>query len=174
MWIDPLDGTSDFVKGNLPAVTVLIGLSIKGYSRIGIVHTPFSEEDPSLGRTVFATVEHGAFKVFFDEKKTREESLKRTPEYMEPFDVRGEPPEDYQFTVAASISHFSKELKQIIETVQPVEIKRIGGAGNKCCSVAMGTVNAYMHPVYGLSNWDLCAPETIVKAMGGYATNVLE
>lgn len=28
VWIDPLDGTSDFVKGNLPACTVLIGLSI--------------------------------------------------------------------------------------------------------------------------------------------------
>lgn len=41
VWIDPLDGTSDFVKGNLPAVTVLIGLSIKGESRIGIVHNPF-------------------------------------------------------------------------------------------------------------------------------------
>ena len=30
VWIDPLDGTSDFVAGNLPAVTVLIGVSIKG------------------------------------------------------------------------------------------------------------------------------------------------
>lgn len=29
VWIDPLDGTSDFVKGTLTAVTVLIGLSIK-------------------------------------------------------------------------------------------------------------------------------------------------
>lgn len=28
VWIDPLDGTSDFVKGNLPACTVLIGLTI--------------------------------------------------------------------------------------------------------------------------------------------------
>lgn len=38
VWIDPLDGTSDFVKGNLPAVTVLIGLSINGHSRAGVVH----------------------------------------------------------------------------------------------------------------------------------------
>ena len=36
VWIDPLDGTSDFVKGTLSAVTVLIGLSIKDKSRIGI------------------------------------------------------------------------------------------------------------------------------------------
>ena len=45
VWIDPLDGTSDFVAGNLPAVTVLIGLSINGQSKAGIIHHPFSLED---------------------------------------------------------------------------------------------------------------------------------
>lgn len=44
-WIDPLDGTSDFVKGNYPAVSVLIGLSIKGVAKIGIVHNVFADED---------------------------------------------------------------------------------------------------------------------------------
>ena len=68
VWIDPLDGTSDFVKGNLSAVTVLIGLSIKGCSKIGIVHTPFSEQDPEMGETVFASLEHGAFKMRFNEQ----------------------------------------------------------------------------------------------------------
>ena len=45
VWIDPLDGTQDFVNGNLTAVTVLIGLSINEKSRIGIVHKPFADED---------------------------------------------------------------------------------------------------------------------------------
>jgi 3'(2'), 5'-bisphosphate nucleotidase len=45
VWVDPLDGTSDFIKGNLPAVTVCIGLSISGKSRAGVVHSPFSLED---------------------------------------------------------------------------------------------------------------------------------
>lgn len=45
VWIDPLDGTSDFVKGNLSAVTVLIGLSINNHSRLGVVHNAFSDED---------------------------------------------------------------------------------------------------------------------------------
>ena len=64
VWIDPLDGTSDFVSGNLSAVTVLIGLSIKGISRIGIVHNPFSDDaDPTKGRTLFGSIEHGLFKL---------------------------------------------------------------------------------------------------------------
>lgn len=56
----------------------------------------------------------------------------------------------------------------------PVEIKRIGGAGNKCANVATGNVDSYIFPQFGLKYWDLCAPEVLIKAMGGYSTNVKE
>ena len=56
VWIDPLDGTKDFVKGNLPAVTVLIGLAIDGVPKIGVVHNPFQTNEPTAqGVTVFGT-----------------------------------------------------------------------------------------------------------------------
>ena len=55
-----------------------------------------------------------------------------------------------------------------------MDIKRIGGAGNKCANVAVGTVDTYMHPSQGLKYWDLCASEILIKAMGGYATNLKE
>jgi len=45
VWIDPLDGTSDFVKGNLSAVTVLIGLVIDGIPKIGVIHHPFKTNE---------------------------------------------------------------------------------------------------------------------------------
>jgi 3'-phosphoadenosine 5'-phosphosulfate (PAPS) 3'-phosphatase len=62
VWIDPLDGTKDFVKGNLSAVTVLIGLAINGIPKIGVVHHPFKTNDnDGIGLTLFATQEHGAF-----------------------------------------------------------------------------------------------------------------
>jgi|Transcript_7219 3'(2'), 5'-bisphosphate nucleotidase len=66
VWIDPLDGTSDFVKGNLSAVTVLIGLAINGRSRLGVVHNPFTEEDSEVGKTIFGSAEHGVFKLSYD------------------------------------------------------------------------------------------------------------
>lgn len=71
VWIDPLDGTSDFVKGTLDAVTVLIGLSLNGKSRAGIIHKPFANasttdnEDKTNGVTTFASAEHGAFQVSY-------------------------------------------------------------------------------------------------------------
>ncbi|TNV77442.1 hypothetical protein FGO68_gene3280 [Halteria grandinella] len=175
VWIDPLDGTSDFVKGNLPAVTVLIGLSIKGHSRIGVVHNPFGDEDQSKGRTLFGTIEHGLFRIEYDEEvKDKEAYLSREIKYIEPFNFTDSPPEDHSFTVAASLSHFSAQMKSIIESIHPVSIKRIGGAGNKCANVALGVVDTYMHPTAGLKYWDLCASEILIKAMGGYTTNVFE
>ena len=41
IWIDPLDGTSEFVQGHLSSVTVLIGLTIDGIPKAGVVHHPF-------------------------------------------------------------------------------------------------------------------------------------
>jgi fructose-1,6-bisphosphatase/inositol monophosphatase family enzyme len=86
VWIDPLDGTSDFVKSNFPAVTVLIGLSINGYSRAGVVHNPFCIENEELSATYFGTGEHGTFKVLYDKKMTVEEVVSRKIEYLNPFD----------------------------------------------------------------------------------------
>jgi 3'-phosphoadenosine 5'-phosphosulfate (PAPS) 3'-phosphatase len=64
VFIDPLDGTKEFLKGNLSAVTVLIGLAINGKSRAGIIHYPFAPENKSVGKTVFGTMEHGAYVAF--------------------------------------------------------------------------------------------------------------
>ena len=171
VWIDPLDGTSDFVKGNLPAVTVLIGLSIKDKSRVGIVHNPYSVQDREVGNTFFGSAEHGVFKIVSDKNFTTQELISRQIEYFEPFQVE-EPAEDHRIRVAASLSHFSDTIKTIIESIEPVEIVRLGGAGNKCCNLAQSTVDAYIHPSPGLHHWDLCAPESLVKAMGGWATNL--
>ena len=111
VWIDPLDGTSDFVKGTLSAVTVLIGLSIKDKSRIGIVHNPYSAEDESVGKTIFGTGEQGAFKLAYHKEMTEAEQLGRTPEYIAPFDHDEEPADDHTIRVAASLSHFSPTIK---------------------------------------------------------------
>lgn len=45
VWIDPVDGTNCFVKGWMSCVTVIIGVSIKGRARIGVVHQEFFIEN---------------------------------------------------------------------------------------------------------------------------------
>ena len=56
LFIDPLDATAEFVKGNIDAVTVLLGLTVKGVPKIGIIHNPFSTNDlNSMSLTIFGT-----------------------------------------------------------------------------------------------------------------------
>jgi 3'(2'), 5'-bisphosphate nucleotidase len=174
VWIDPLDGTSDFIKGNFTAVTVLIGLSIKGFSRAGVVHNVYSTEEETLGMTYFGTGEHGAFKAPYHIEMDFDEVKKMAChcEYLKPFNLEEKVDDDYKIRVAASLSHFSSTMQEILETLAPVEIKRIGGAGNKCNSLAINEVDCYIHPSPGLCYWDLCAPEALIKGMGGYGTNL--
>lgn len=47
----------------------------------------------------------------------------------------------------------------------------MGGAGHKCAQVAVGNVDSYIYRGKGLKYWDMCAPESIVKGMGGLATD---
>jgi 3'-phosphoadenosine 5'-phosphosulfate (PAPS) 3'-phosphatase len=94
--------------------------------------------------------------------------------YLQPFDHFGEPAEGHSIKVAASLTHFSEQMSSIIKTMEPVEICRMGGAGNKCNNLAIGNVDCYIHPSPGLCYWDLCAPESLVKGMGGYATNLAQ
>ena len=50
----------------------------------------------------------------------------------------------------------------------------MGGAGNKVGNLIQGQVDCYIHPIPGLMYWDLCAPESLVKGMGGQATNLAQ
>jgi len=171
VWIDPLDGTSDFVKENFSACTVLIGLSIGGYSRVGVVHQQFTPENLEESATYFGTGEHGAWKVKYNKSMTVEDTLKRSIEYIEPFDHDEVCSSDKNIRIAASLQHFSAKMTLIADKIGPVEVVKLGGAGNKCNNLTIGTVDTYLHPSPGLKFWDLCAPESIIKGMGGYATD---
>ena len=55
VWVDPLDATNAFVRGELDYVSLLIGLSIKGISKAAVLHKPF------VNKTLFGTAEHGVY-----------------------------------------------------------------------------------------------------------------
>lgn len=41
IWLDPLDGTKEFVKGKLQFVTCMIGVSYKDRPLFGVISRPF-------------------------------------------------------------------------------------------------------------------------------------
>jgi hypothetical protein len=58
LWIDPIDARKTF--NETPSdITTIMGLSIKGFPRAGIVHKPFYSG--TFGRTYMGTIESGLY-----------------------------------------------------------------------------------------------------------------
>jgi len=162
VWIDPLDGTSDYCRGNISAVTVLIGLTIKDYSRIGVIHFPFSAlPDKSKGMTLFGTGEHGCYSVNYTAGVTPQEMTARVPEYMAPFE--GAPAEDFQIRVALSSNRPAEP--EMMAAIAPSTAVGLGGCGNKAAQLLLDNADAYI--TSGLNYWDICACEPLIRARGG-------
>lgn len=87
VWIDPIDGTRALMDGNLDQVTSLVGITVKGRPRVGIVHKPFANESNSnLSRTYVGSTESGLF--YFDHSK--HDRTTSSPTYVPPFANIGE------------------------------------------------------------------------------------
>jgi 3'-phosphoadenosine 5'-phosphosulfate (PAPS) 3'-phosphatase len=116
VWIDPLDGTSDYCRGNISAVTVLIGLTIKDKSRAGIVHIPFVE-GMEHGQTLFGTGEHGAYRVDYLGRNSDAENNKRSLVYLPPYE---DTPKD-DFAIRAAVSSNRPAPKEQMDAIAPAK-----------------------------------------------------
>jgi 3'(2'), 5'-bisphosphate nucleotidase len=154
-WVDPLDGTKEYTEGGewLEHVTVLIGLSVNGVPLGGVIHQPFyqylSNKD-TKGRTVWGAVGLGAFGAESD-----------------PTPLQADQP-----VYTTTRSHSSPVVNECLAAFEPCTVKRLGGAGHKVLAVLDKRVHAYIYPSLGCKKWDTCAPEAILRAAGGYLTDI--
>jgi 3'(2'), 5'-bisphosphate nucleotidase len=139
--LDPIDGTKEFTMGNLDAVTVLLGISVRGKAIAGVVHTPFTK------RTVYGCVGVGAFG---DIHRDMQRDATRDG-----------------ITITTSRSHLSEEAAKFIESLNPANTIKLGGAGNKGIMVLENKADAYIFPQLGTKKWDTCALDAILCAAGG-------
>lgn len=154
IWVDPLDGTTEFVKGLIEHVTVLIGISVKGQSVAGVVHQPFYKlnvdsgpEKSYTGRTIWALVGLGCYGI-----------------------VSKPLPED-KLVVTTTASHGNKNIEESLEALKPDQILKVGGAGHKVLLVIEGRAHSYVFTSNGCKRWDTSAPEAILKSLGGQVTD---
>lgn len=162
IWVDPLDGTTEFVKGFLEHVTVLIGISVGGRSVAGIIHQPFygynrikenaegenKVVDPSCleGRTMWGLVGMGCYGV--------------TPRPL---------PND-KLIITTTASHGNVNIEEAIANLNPDEILKVGGAGHKVLLVIEGKAHSYVFASNGCKRWDTSAPEAVLESAGGKLT----
>ncbi|GLH03546.1 Putative inositol monophosphatase 3 [Gryllus bimaculatus] len=151
VWVDPLDGTSEFTQGLVDHVTVLIGIAVGDRSVAGIIHQPYYKNGKGAncqGRTLWGIrgIGVGGFEA-----------------QMAPSGQR---------IIVTTRSHRTPEVHDAVEALQPAKVMYVGGAGHKVILLLEGKAHAYVFPSTGCKRWDTCAPEAVLAAAGGKLTDV--
>uniref|UniRef100_A0A8C2DRV7 3'(2'),5'-bisphosphate nucleotidase 1 n=1 Tax=Cyprinus carpio TaxID=7962 RepID=A0A8C2DRV7_CYPCA len=152
VWVDPLDGTKEYTEGLLDHVTVLIGIAYGGKAIAGVINQPFYNYQmgtgASLGRTLWGVLGLGAFGF----------QLQEVP--------------DGKRIITTTRSHSNKLVIDTVQAMEPHDVIRVGGAGNKIIQLVEGKASAYVFASPGCKKWDTCAPEAILHAVGGKLTDM--
>lgn len=150
VWVDPLDGTSEYTQGLLDHVTVLIGIAVGKDAIGGVIHQPYYNYKSGgvLGRTIWGLKGAGVGGITF------------TP-----------PPVDGRI-ITTTRSHSTGLVDQVLQATNPTEVLRVGGAGHKVMLLMEGKAHAYVFASGGSKRWDTCAPEVILRELGGELTDM--
>lgn len=143
--VDPLDGTSDFVKGRV-GFAVMIGLLHKGRPALGAVHVP------KAGRTFLGLVGDGA-----EEERDGERHALKVSDRAETNELR----------CICSIAHRDEALERALAAIDPAEQLSVGSVGYKVGKIVADEADMYIAPTSHISLWDTCGPEAILHAAGG-------
>lgn len=145
-WIvDPLDGTSDFVKGRV-GFAAMIGLCVRGEPVMGVVNVP------KAGRMFLGLVGQGA-----EEERDGERHVLKTSARAETNELR----------VICSIAHRDEALEKTLAALEPLETLSVGSVGYKVGKIVADEADLYVAPTSHICLWDTCGPQAILHAAGG-------
>jgi len=166
MWIDPLDGTNEYIKGGnetvnsdnifpggLQVVTVLIGVydRTSGIPLIGVVNQPFygykklNDKIEYTGRTLWGVALESGFR-----------ATNATPRSVEKKKI---------VVMSSSESEYARSYYEKNEETASVYFP--AGAGYKVLTVITGDADAYILSKDSTFKWDTCGPHAILRASGG-------
>ena len=150
VWVDPLDGTKEFARGNLESATVLIGISFKQVPVAGVIHQPFRQtaDGKSGSCTTWGIVGAGV-------RSTRLGKVCPGPASSKHVAVLSESKKDKDIVVST-----------LGRLPANTDIQRAGGCGNKLVQVIEQRAD-FMLQAPGSQRWDSAAGEAILRALGG-------
>jgi 3'(2'), 5'-bisphosphate nucleotidase len=152
LFVDPLDGTREFVARN-GEFAVMIGLLEGARAVAGAVHAPMA------GPSWVGALDTGAWRV--------EPDGRWVPVRVSPVSDLG------RARLVASRSHRSASLQHALAALGGASVRALGSAGLKGAEVAQGSVEAYVETGPGTKRWDACAIDALVTAAGGRVTDTL-
>lgn len=149
-YVDPLDGTQEFIKRN-GEFAVMIGLAVDGRPKVGVVFRPVTVE------LFGGIVGQGAWL--------------GTNEGKRPLRVSGEI-DPSRLRLVASRSHHDHRVDEVRRRLGISEESRIGSVGIKVGLLVTRQADIYLEPSSMTKAWDSCAPEAILQAGGGRMTDL--
>jgi 3'(2'), 5'-bisphosphate nucleotidase len=179
LWIDPLDGTKEFVLGNLTNVSVLIGIAVCNRPVAGVILQPFVGGGDvtygAIGVGVFHNgdkIEAGLNHVVVDDDDDKDSRSSS----------------DTTIKIAMSGKHIGDggRLSNAIDRLNDVDVDPnnnnnntklcvqvlpLNACGNKMLRVIRGDASAHLQGP-GASRWDTCAGEALLMALGGVVTSL--
>ncbi|MEO0324213.1 MAG: 3'(2'),5'-bisphosphate nucleotidase CysQ [Myxococcota bacterium] len=154
-YVDPLDGTKEFIAKN-GEFAVMIGLTLDGESRLGVVLQPAKD------KLYTGIVDSGAWLTRGVLAGTAAREPLRVTDTAEPSALR----------MLASRSHRDAATGHFAETLGITQERPHGSVGLKVGLIAEREADVYVHPSNRASAWDACAPEAILRAAGGRFTRM--
>jgi 3'-phosphoadenosine 5'-phosphosulfate (PAPS) 3'-phosphatase len=163
VFVDPLDGTREFVEGRVENCQVLVGIAIDGEAVAGAVGMPFPQGNLETDSTIVYGLDGMGTGVVGP-------TLTRGPFPLERNIDGAKYPRPHHATGDSTAEVMEACRRGAIDGLGG-SIVTYGGAGNKILATALGEVTCTIqHRIGGA--WDLCAPEAILKAMGGKMTDL--
>ena len=155
VWVDPLDGTINFTKGDYEGCTVLIGVAVRGRPRYGVIHHIFHPEQP----TYWGGEGIGLFKYVAGT--------------YQPLEVA---PPPSTFILVSTKYHYTEPIAAFLQSIGADQLINQGGTGYKSLRVLLGEVSVYAYPTTSGSNsckWDICASQALISALpNGAVTSI--
>jgi 3'(2'), 5'-bisphosphate nucleotidase len=149
-YVDPLDGTKEFVDKN-GEFSVMLGLAIDGVSTAGVVYQPTTDKLYSgvVGRG--AHLEQG--------------SVRRELQVSGIADTS-------RLRLVVSRSHRNRAVGRVVRELGITQETAMGSVGLKAGLIAEQEADLYVHISDRSSSWDACGPEAVLKAAGGRFTDL--
>jgi 3'(2'), 5'-bisphosphate nucleotidase len=149
-YLDPLDGTKEFIAKN-GEFSVMIGLAVEGEARLGVVF------QPTTGKLYRGVVGDGAFYEVGD--KTWVLKVSDTTDTS-------------KLRLVVSRSHRPESTSTLMEKLGITSEMPSGSVGLKVGLIAERQADLYVHVSNKTSAWDACAPDAILRAAGGQFTDL--
>jgi 3'(2'), 5'-bisphosphate nucleotidase len=165
VFVDPLDGTNQYAKGNYDSVSILIGITLDDTPIFGIICKPFGQKigENNKNKVPFVlyggSLLSGVFIYGSGDQKLQRQNI------SSPRAVISSSRNVGVVSECVSILHRQGKIEQ-----NPIIVS---GAGEKSLRLLIGNENEVLWPFPrpGTSLWDIAAADALLSAIGGKVTD---